>query len=107
MSDEDDEVGDRIAPEGAWFVCGACGRVSQTKYGLTRGYAKHTGWDESCMLNSQPYWAKDLTPEPRVDPDMGGLHRIKSGRVRAVAPGAAFVPRDQLLKMKEDDDDTQ
>lgn len=38
---------DRIAPEGAIWVCGACGKTALDRYG-----DPNSGWDESCMLNS-------------------------------------------------------
>lgn len=37
------------APEGQVFVCLACGKQSQDKYGIRK---ISPGWDESCMLNS-------------------------------------------------------
>jgi hypothetical protein len=37
------------APDGAIFVCGACGKTSKSIYGDD---TKFGGWDESCMLNA-------------------------------------------------------
>jgi len=37
----------QIAPEGQVFVCGACGKTSNDRYG-----DPSSGWDESCMLNA-------------------------------------------------------
>lgn len=36
-----------IAPEGAIWVCGACGKTSKDRYGDAG-----SSWDESCMLNA-------------------------------------------------------
>lgn len=41
---------DRMAPDGAMWVCGACGKTSDDRYG-TDGEHSH-GWDESCVLNA-------------------------------------------------------
>ena len=38
-----------IAPEGAVYVCSACGKRSRDKYG---NQAIDREWDESCSLNS-------------------------------------------------------
>ena len=38
-----------VAPEGQVWVCTACGKRSQDRYGNQR---INRGWDESCMLNS-------------------------------------------------------
>lgn len=40
----------RNAPEGAIWVCGACGKTAQDRYGLEGQHDR--GWDESCMLHS-------------------------------------------------------
>lgn len=44
------EATDRIAPEGAIWVCGACGKTAKDRYGIEG--EKSRGWDESCMLNA-------------------------------------------------------
>jgi len=41
---------DRMAPKGAIWVCGACGKTSIDRYGTVGWH--DTGWDESCMLNA-------------------------------------------------------
>lgn len=41
---------DRIAPHGAIWVCGACGKTSQDQFGIEGQHS--VGWDESCMLNA-------------------------------------------------------
>lgn len=41
---------ERIALPGSIWVCGACGKTSQDRYGI-EGERDH-GWDESCMLNA-------------------------------------------------------
>lgn len=38
-----------IAPQGAVFVCGACGKRSRDKYGTA---AIDKMWDSSCMLHA-------------------------------------------------------
>lgn len=35
------------APEGQVFICGACGKFSDTLFG-----DESSGWDESCMMNA-------------------------------------------------------
>ena len=61
------------APEGQVFVCLACGKLSQDKY----GFEKITqGWDESCMLNSRLCYRDKLSygDDGRVNKvDEGGL----------------------------------
>lgn len=44
------EPNDRIAPAGAVWVCGACGKTASDRYGIEGKY--DYGWDESCMLNA-------------------------------------------------------
>lgn len=41
---------DRIAPAGAIWVCGACGKTARDRYGIEGEHDR--GWDESCMLNA-------------------------------------------------------
>jgi hypothetical protein len=51
-----------IAPAGHVFICGACGKKSQTAYGFLPDSGSDympdgsrvadPGWDESCMLNA-------------------------------------------------------
>lgn len=38
-----------VAPDGAMYVCAACGKRSLDRYGEQ---ALDPWWDESCMLNS-------------------------------------------------------
>lgn len=45
-----DQPNQRFAPSGAIWVCGACGKTAQDRYGI-HGEHDH-GWDESCTLNS-------------------------------------------------------
>ena len=52
------DVGDYLAPENMVWVCGHCGKRSMTKYGISTGYKKDHGYDESCMLNSVLCWAE-------------------------------------------------
>lgn len=40
----------RMAPEGFIWVCAACGKTAQDRYGLNGIHSR--GWDESCMLNA-------------------------------------------------------
>ena len=44
------ELPSRFAPEGAIWVCAACGKTHKDQYGM-EGESSH-GWDESCMLNA-------------------------------------------------------
>lgn len=50
-----DLTGTEPAPE-SWpdrvWVCGACGKVSETRYGPPTLSGAPRGWDESCFLNS-------------------------------------------------------
>lgn len=41
---------ERIAPEGAIWVCGACGKTARDQYGIEGEHSR--GWDESCALNA-------------------------------------------------------
>lgn len=41
---------ERIAPEGAIWVCGACGKTARDSYGIEGAHSP--GWDESCALNA-------------------------------------------------------
>lgn len=41
---------DRRAPEGAIWICGACGKTSEDRFGMVGEHS--AGWDESCMLNA-------------------------------------------------------
>ena len=43
------EIGNKDAPEGHVYVCMACGKQSNDKYGFK---AISYGWDESCMMNA-------------------------------------------------------
>lgn len=71
----------RFAPDGAIWVCGACGKTHKDQYGI-EGVGS-LGWDESCMLNAVlchesrhvsrggmigyvPF-SEPLTPQPNVD----------------------------------------
>ena len=40
----------RYAAKGTIWVCGACGKVAEDRYGIDRAHSP--GWDESCMLNA-------------------------------------------------------
>lgn len=40
----------RFAPEGAIWVCGACGKTHHDQYGIEGNGSP--GWDESCALNA-------------------------------------------------------
>lgn len=57
----------RIAPDGAVWVCGACGKTHKDRYGMEGEGSR--GWDESCMLNavlcheSPRLFTKTGTPE--------------------------------------------
>lgn len=42
-------MANEVAPEGAMYVCGACGKRSRDLYGE---HSYDQGWDESCMLNA-------------------------------------------------------
>jgi len=49
----DEETGNKCAPEGHVYVCGACGKVSRWRYGFGDDNRNDAtpGWDASCMLN--------------------------------------------------------
>ena len=47
--------GNKEAPEGMIWVCGACGRTSRWRYGFDvdgNECEKSHWWDESCMMNA-------------------------------------------------------
>lgn len=56
---------ERYAPSGMIFVCGACGKVAEDRYGIV-GF-RSRGWDVSCMMNCDLYdreslvWNEDHT----------------------------------------------
>lgn len=53
MSEVANNSGDGlVAPEGQEWVCCACGKTAEHKYGNWGGYKASRGWDESCMLNA-------------------------------------------------------
>ena len=58
-------MANHVAPEGQVYVCGACGKRSQDRYGYQK--IDH-GWDESCMLNSILVYedSVELGPSGRV-----------------------------------------
>lgn len=41
---------ERIAPEGAIWVCMGCGKTARDLYGIEGEHSY--GWDESCVLNA-------------------------------------------------------
>lgn len=41
---------DRMAPDGQIWVCGACGKTAEDRYGIEGEHSR--GWDESCMLHA-------------------------------------------------------
>ncbi len=41
---------DRRPGDGKIWVCGACGKKAEDRYGLIGRHSP--GWDESCMLNA-------------------------------------------------------
>ena len=57
-------MSNEVAPEGKVWVCCACGKRSQDRYGY-RAYNR--GWDVSCMLNA------NLFDENRLMLDVNGL----------------------------------
>ena len=62
---------ERIAPAGAVWVCGACGKTARDRYGIEGEHSR--GWDESCMLNA-------------VLCDEASIKRTDQGRVCSAAP---------------------
>ena len=52
-----------VAPKGKVWVCLACGKRSQDKYGE---HAVNRGWDVSCMLNSSLFEEKRLVLDPKT-----------------------------------------
>lgn len=75
-----EESGNKRAPEGSVYVCGACGKVSRWRYGFDSANGKNdasSGWDESCAMNS------GLVPEAAIVEPSGWRY---SQRVRRVPP---------------------
>lgn len=66
------------APEGCLYVCMACGKTADWKYGFDdqNKFAASRGWDVSCTLNSVLYKKEDLRFSPN-----GGVFEIKDGAV--------------------------
>lgn len=50
-------MSNQLAPDGQVYVCGACGKRSQDRYGEK---AIDLGWDESCVMNSFLCYEKSL-----------------------------------------------
>jgi hypothetical protein len=48
-----EETGNKRAPEGSVYVCGACGKVSRWRYGVDDKNRNDAtpGWDESCAMH--------------------------------------------------------
>ena len=65
-----------IAPKGAIWVCGACGKTSPDRYGNRESTR---GWDVSCAMNSSLFYIDSLV-------------RGEDGRV---TEGKAFVPEEK------------
>ena len=49
MAESEEQVGNKVAPAGTVYVCGACGKRSRDRYGFQKIDA---GWDESCMMHA-------------------------------------------------------
>jgi hypothetical protein len=49
-----EDYGNKRAPDGQVYACGACGKVSRWRYGFDdKGRNDATpGWDESCMMHA-------------------------------------------------------
>ncbi len=81
MSQE--EAPEQDAPAGSLWVCCACGKTAENRYGM--GGRHSPGWDESCMLNSQLFETSRLV--------WGG----RPERIVAGADGPCFVGRDAYV----------
>jgi hypothetical protein len=71
MSPSETEVGNKKAPEGHVYVCGACGKVSRWRYGFDDKNRNDAtpGWDESCAMNCSLVREVDiLDPDPWAYP---------------------------------------
>lgn len=53
-----------MAPEGAVWVCGACGKVAKHMYGDAPG--DPYGWDEACILNAVLCEETDVVKQGRT-----------------------------------------
>ena len=53
MKRDGDDDGTTLAPPMKVWVCGACGKLSCTRYGFDKAGKRvcDPGWDESCMSN--------------------------------------------------------
>jgi hypothetical protein len=60
------DYGNKRAPDGHVYVCGACGKVSRWRYGfdLAEKNDSSPGWDESCSMNCGLGTEADIT-EPK------------------------------------------
>ncbi len=77
-------MANEIAPYDCLFVCLACGKTSEDKYGME---GRHdSGWDESCMLNCELFGKEELVYGPGT-------------RVAKI-----LTPRDLKLEKEGDDD---
>jgi hypothetical protein len=58
------EPNERMAPADGIWLCGACGKTAEDRYGIEG--RRTTGWDESCMLNAILCKRGHITPGDRV-----------------------------------------
>lgn len=65
-----EEYGTTPAPPGQVWVCGACGKTSSTKYGISGPRSR--GWDEACVLNAVLCYSNPdpLTGEWKIVPPL-------------------------------------
>jgi epoxyqueuosine reductase QueG len=77
-----DEIGNRRAPDGHVYVCGACGKVSHWRYGFDEAEKNDAtpGWDESCAMNCGLVDVSTI-----ADPD-GWQYPQRVRRLRPVTP---------------------
>jgi hypothetical protein len=87
------ESGNKRAPEGEVYVCGACGNVSHWRYGFaddgtSRGGRNDAspGWDESCSMNC------GLVPEGAITEPVGwtypqAVKRVQNGALDSDSGG--------------------
>lgn len=81
---------ERYAPSGMIFVCGACGKVAEDRYGIV-GF-RSRGWDVSCMMNCDLYdreslvWNEENTRVIEIRADDGASLREQGPRPQDASP---------------------
>lgn len=64
MSERDKIPEDRRAPEGKIWICNACGKAAEDRWGIIGAHSP--GYDESCMMNAVLVDGEILAPRKNI-----------------------------------------